>query len=64
MFEAYEKNESLKIDLAAEKVKADTAEEARKAAEEVRNISTSTFNVAQNNYAEAQSIIDTLVSEF
>ncbi|MFS7911574.1 hypothetical protein Hanom_Chr02g00119751 [Helianthus anomalus] len=64
IFEAHEKNEFLKIDLAAEKVKADIAEEARKAVEEARNISTSSLNVAQNNYAEAQSIIDTLVSEF
>ncbi|KAM0025446.1 hypothetical protein Hdeb2414_s0021g00574711 [Helianthus debilis subsp. tardiflorus] len=63
LFEAHEKSESLEIDLAAEKVKADTTEEARKAAEEARNISTSALNVAQNNYAEAQSIVDTLVSE-
>ncbi|KAM0044911.1 hypothetical protein Hdeb2414_s0010g00358681 [Helianthus debilis subsp. tardiflorus] len=32
LFEAQEKNESLEIDLAMEKVKADTDEEARKAA--------------------------------
>ncbi|KAJ0764971.1 hypothetical protein HanPI659440_Chr08g0298241 [Helianthus annuus] len=63
LYEAHEKSESLEIDLAAEKVKADTAEEARKAAEEAGNISTSALNVAQNNYAEAQSIVDTLVSE-
>ncbi|KAM0041295.1 hypothetical protein Hdeb2414_s0011g00364691 [Helianthus debilis subsp. tardiflorus] len=63
LFEAHEKSESLDIDLAAEKVKADTAEEARKAAEEVRNISTSALNVAQNNYAEAQSVVDMLVSK-
>ncbi|KAJ0561287.1 hypothetical protein HanHA300_Chr06g0221191 [Helianthus annuus] len=44
--EIAEKNESLEIDLATEKVKADTAEEARKATEEARQISTSTFNVA------------------
>ncbi|KAF5790155.1 hypothetical protein HanXRQr2_Chr09g0379771 [Helianthus annuus] len=50
-------NESLEIDLVAEKVKADTAEEARKAAEEARKISTSALNVAQTNYAEAQSIV-------
>ncbi|KAF5803023.1 hypothetical protein HanRHA438_Chr06g0275521 [Helianthus annuus] len=35
LFEAHEKSESLEINLAAEKVKADTAEEACKAAEEV-----------------------------
>ncbi|MFS7979110.1 hypothetical protein Hanom_Chr10g00923511 [Helianthus anomalus] len=63
LFEAHEKSESLEIDLVDEKVKADTAEEARKAAEEARNIITSALNVAQNNYAEAQSIMDTLVSE-
>ncbi|MFS7936591.1 hypothetical protein Hanom_Chr05g00417351 [Helianthus anomalus] len=63
LFEAHEKSESLEIDLAAEKVKADTAEEARKAAEEARNISTSALNVAQNNYVEAQSIVDMLVSK-
>ncbi|KAM0071735.1 hypothetical protein Hdeb2414_s0001g00028601 [Helianthus debilis subsp. tardiflorus] len=63
LFKAHEKSESLEIDLAAEKVRADTAEEARKVAEEGRNISTSALNVAQNNYAEAQSIVDTLVSE-
>ncbi|MFS7978021.1 hypothetical protein Hanom_Chr10g00910781 [Helianthus anomalus] len=57
------KRESLEIDLAAEKVKADTAEKARKAAEEARHINTSALNVVQNNYAEAQSIVDTLVSE-
>ncbi|KAM0064619.1 hypothetical protein Hdeb2414_s0003g00105121 [Helianthus debilis subsp. tardiflorus] len=50
-------------DLAAKDVRADTAEEVRRAAEEACNISTSALNVAQNNYAEAQSIVDTLVSE-
>ncbi|KAF5778300.1 hypothetical protein HanRHA438_Chr12g0557251 [Helianthus annuus] len=49
-------NKSLEISLAAEKVKADTVEEARK-------ISTSALNVAQTNYAEAQSIVDTLLSD-
>ncbi|KAM0003338.1 hypothetical protein Hdeb2414_s0007g00240661 [Helianthus debilis subsp. tardiflorus] len=34
-----------------------------KNAEEARDISTSALNVAQNNYAEAQRIFDTLVSE-
>ncbi|KAM0046133.1 hypothetical protein Hdeb2414_s0009g00312371 [Helianthus debilis subsp. tardiflorus] len=46
LFEAHGKNESLDKDLEAEKVKAETAEEARKAAEEARNISTSALNVA------------------
>ncbi|MFS7945149.1 hypothetical protein Hanom_Chr06g00520761 [Helianthus anomalus] len=63
LFEAHDKNESLEIDLEAEKVRADTAEEAKKAVVEARDISTSALNVAQNNYAEAQSIMDTLVSE-
>ncbi|MFS7943205.1 hypothetical protein Hanom_Chr06g00497521 [Helianthus anomalus] len=59
LFEAHEK----KIDLVAENVRADTTEEARKAAEEARDISTSGLNVAHNNYVEAQSIVVTLVSE-
>ncbi|KAJ0430095.1 hypothetical protein HanHA300_Chr17g0665031 [Helianthus annuus] len=63
LFEARDKNESLEIDLEAERVKVDTTEEAKKKAEEARDISTSTLNVSQNNYAEAQSIVDTLVSE-
>ncbi|KAJ0863996.1 hypothetical protein HanPSC8_Chr12g0536551 [Helianthus annuus] len=63
LFEAHDKNESLEIDLEAERVKAETAEEAKKKAEEARDISTSALNVAQNNYAEAQTIVDTLVSE-
>ncbi|KAM0042760.1 hypothetical protein Hdeb2414_s0010g00333571 [Helianthus debilis subsp. tardiflorus] len=63
LFEAQEKNESLEIDLPAEKVNADTSEEARKAVEEGRKISTSAVNVALTNYAEAQSIVDTLLSD-
>ncbi|MFS7915453.1 hypothetical protein Hanom_Chr02g00165501 [Helianthus anomalus] len=63
LFEAPDKNESLEIDLEAERVKAKTAEEAKKKDEEARNISTSALNVAQNNYVEAQTIMDTLVSE-
>ncbi|MFS7929376.1 hypothetical protein Hanom_Chr04g00331821 [Helianthus anomalus] len=63
LFEAQEKNESLEIDLIAEKVKADTAEEARKAAEEARKINISALNDAQTNYAEAQTIVDTLLSD-
>ncbi|KAJ0484983.1 hypothetical protein HanHA89_Chr14g0563001 [Helianthus annuus] len=64
LFEAHEKNESLEIDLEAERVKVETAEEAKKKAEEARDISTFALNVAQNNYAETQTIVDTLVSEF
>ncbi|KAJ0779818.1 hypothetical protein HanPI659440_Chr06g0230721 [Helianthus annuus] len=63
LFEAQDKNESLEIDLEAERVKAETAEEAKKKAMEARDISTSALNVAQNSYAEAQTIVDTLVSE-
>ncbi|MFS7912977.1 hypothetical protein Hanom_Chr02g00136241 [Helianthus anomalus] len=63
LFEVHEKNESLEIDLAAEKVKADTTEEPRKAAEEACQISTSALHVAQTNYSEAQSIVDTLISK-
>ncbi|MFS7977807.1 hypothetical protein Hanom_Chr10g00908271 [Helianthus anomalus] len=63
LFEAYEKSESLEIDLEAERVKAETAEEARRAVEEALNINTSALNVAQNNYSEAQSIVDTLVAD-
>ncbi|MFS7936736.1 hypothetical protein Hanom_Chr05g00419281 [Helianthus anomalus] len=50
------KVESLGIDLEAEKVKAETAEEARR-------ISTSALNVAYTNYVEAQSIMDTLLAD-
>ncbi|KAJ0767945.1 hypothetical protein HanLR1_Chr03g0095791 [Helianthus annuus] len=63
LHEAYDKNESLEIDFEAERVKATTAEEAKQWAYEARDISTSALIVAQNNYAEAQSIVDTLVSE-
>ncbi|MFS7987105.1 hypothetical protein Hanom_Chr11g01018461 [Helianthus anomalus] len=63
LFEAHDKNESLEIVLEAERVKADTADEAKKKAEEARDIRTSALNVAQNNYAEAQSIVDMLISE-
>ncbi|MFS7935461.1 hypothetical protein Hanom_Chr05g00403731 [Helianthus anomalus] len=63
LFEAHDKNESLEIDLEAERVKAKTVEEAKRAAVEARNINTSALNVAQNNYAEAQTIVDTLVSQ-
>ncbi|KAM0055583.1 hypothetical protein Hdeb2414_s0006g00207871 [Helianthus debilis subsp. tardiflorus] len=61
--EQTDKSESLEIDLEAERVKAATDEEAKQKADEAREISTSALNVAQNNYAEAQSIVDTLVSE-
>ncbi|KAF5765522.1 hypothetical protein HanXRQr2_Chr15g0704711 [Helianthus annuus] len=46
VFEAHEKSESLEIDLEAERVRADTAEEAKKAAVEARDISTTALNVA------------------
>ncbi|KAJ0780944.1 hypothetical protein HanPI659440_Chr06g0243581 [Helianthus annuus] len=61
--EQVDKSESLEIDLEAEKRKAAFAEEAKQKAEEARAISSSALNVAQNNYAEAQGIVDTLVSE-
>ncbi|KAF5802318.1 hypothetical protein HanRHA438_Chr06g0267331 [Helianthus annuus] len=63
LFEAHEKNESLEIDLEAERVKAETAKEAKIADVEARDNSTSALNVAQNNCAEAQTIVDTFVSE-
>ncbi|KAJ0532081.1 hypothetical protein HanIR_Chr09g0392801 [Helianthus annuus] len=43
--------------------KAGSAEEARQKAEEARAISSTVLNVAQNNYAEAQGIVDMLVSK-
>ncbi|MFS7995854.1 hypothetical protein Hanom_Chr12g01122951 [Helianthus anomalus] len=51
-----QKNESMEIDLAAEKVKAETAEEARK-------VSLSALNVAQENNAEVQSVVEPLISD-
>ncbi|MFS8001304.1 hypothetical protein Hanom_Chr13g01188771 [Helianthus anomalus] len=63
LHEQTDKNKSLEIDLEAERVKVATAEEAKHRAEEARYISTSALNVAQINYAEAQGIVDTLVSE-
>ncbi|KAJ0774302.1 hypothetical protein HanOQP8_Chr03g0109981 [Helianthus annuus] len=63
LHEQTDKNESLEIDLEAERVKAATAEEAKQRAKEAQNISTSALNVAQNNYVEAQGIVDTLVSK-
>ncbi|MFS8002677.1 hypothetical protein Hanom_Chr13g01204891 [Helianthus anomalus] len=61
--EQIDKSESLEIDLEAEKSRAATAEEAKQKAEEARAISSSALNVAQNNYVEAQGIVDTLASE-
>ncbi|KAJ0474922.1 hypothetical protein HanLR1_Chr15g0596141 [Helianthus annuus] len=61
--EQTDKSESLEIDLEAERVKAATAEEGKQKAEEARDISTSALNVAQNNYSEAQGIVDTLAAE-
>ncbi|KAM0005132.1 hypothetical protein Hdeb2414_s0219g00837451 [Helianthus debilis subsp. tardiflorus] len=63
LHEAQDKSESLEIDLEAERVKVATAEEAKQRADEARDISTSALNIAQNNYAEAQAIVDTLVSD-
>ncbi|KAJ0490259.1 hypothetical protein HanHA300_Chr12g0453411 [Helianthus annuus] len=63
LHEQTDKSESLEIDLEAERVKAAIAEEAKQKAEEARDISTSTLNIAQNNYSEAQAIVDTLVSD-
>ncbi|KAL9996672.1 hypothetical protein Hdeb2414_s0001g00008211 [Helianthus debilis subsp. tardiflorus] len=58
-----DKSESLEIDLEAESSKAASAEEARQKAEEARAISSYALNIAQNNYAEVQGIVDTLASE-
>ncbi|MFS7912940.1 hypothetical protein Hanom_Chr02g00135771 [Helianthus anomalus] len=63
LHEQIERSESLEIDLEAENSKATTAEEAKQKAEEARAISTTALNVAQNNYSEAQGIVDTLVAE-
>ncbi|KAM0027658.1 hypothetical protein Hdeb2414_s0019g00542761 [Helianthus debilis subsp. tardiflorus] len=51
-----EKTKSLEIDLTAEKVKAETAEEAHK-------VSIAALNLAQENYAEVQSTVEPLVSD-
>ncbi|KAJ0946846.1 hypothetical protein HanRHA438_Chr01g0008481 [Helianthus annuus] len=61
--EQTDKSESLEIDLESERVKAATAEEAKKKAEEARDVSTAALNVAQNNYSGVQGIVDTLDSE-
>ncbi|MFS7976909.1 hypothetical protein Hanom_Chr10g00897891 [Helianthus anomalus] len=61
--EQVDKNESLEIDLEAEKGKAASAEEGRQKAEEARNVSTASLNVAQNNYPEVQGIVDTLAAD-
>ncbi|KAJ0513654.1 hypothetical protein HanHA300_Chr10g0360251 [Helianthus annuus] len=61
--EQTDKSESLEIDLEAERVKAATAEEAKKKDEEARDVSTSVLNVAQTNYSEVQGIVDTLAAE-
>ncbi|KAJ0483338.1 hypothetical protein HanIR_Chr13g0663731 [Helianthus annuus] len=58
-----ERRKSLEIDLEAEKFKAATAEEAKQNDEEARDLSTTALNVAQNNYSEAQGIVETLVPE-
>ncbi|MFS7913647.1 hypothetical protein Hanom_Chr02g00144141 [Helianthus anomalus] len=61
--EQVDKSESLEIDLEAKKSKAASAEEASRKAEEARAIRSSALNVAQNNFAEVQGIVDTLASE-
>ncbi|KAJ0475614.1 hypothetical protein HanRHA438_Chr13g0581541 [Helianthus annuus] len=61
--EQVDKSESLEIDLVAERSKAASAEEAKQKAEEARAITSSALNVAQNNYAKVQGIVDTLASE-
>ncbi|KAM0037176.1 hypothetical protein Hdeb2414_s0014g00435141 [Helianthus debilis subsp. tardiflorus] len=61
--EQIERSESLEIDLEAEKSKVATAEEAKQKAEEARSISSTSLNVAQNNYSEAQNIVDALVAD-
>ncbi|KAM0051080.1 hypothetical protein Hdeb2414_s0007g00231191 [Helianthus debilis subsp. tardiflorus] len=63
LHEQTDKNESLDIDLEPERVKAATAKEAKQRADEARDISTSALNVARKNYAEAQAIVDTLLSD-
>ncbi|KAJ0789431.1 hypothetical protein HanPI659440_Chr05g0203491 [Helianthus annuus] len=61
--EQIERSVSLEIDLEAEKSKVATAKEAKQKAEEARAISTTALNVAQNNYSEAQNIVDALVAD-
>ncbi|KAJ0540799.1 hypothetical protein HanRHA438_Chr09g0377341 [Helianthus annuus] len=53
--ESQEKNKSLKVDLEVERVTAETAEEAHK-------VSQAGLNVAQENYAQTQSMIEPLVN--
>ncbi|KAF5795121.1 hypothetical protein HanRHA438_Chr08g0347381 [Helianthus annuus] len=50
-----QKGDSLEIGLAAEKVKAETAEEAHK-------VSQATLNVAQDNYVEVRLIVEPLIN--
>ncbi|KAM0061431.1 hypothetical protein Hdeb2414_s0004g00135941 [Helianthus debilis subsp. tardiflorus] len=61
--EQVDKSESLEIDLEDEKGKVASIEEAKQKAMEARAISSSALNVAQNNYVEAQGIVNMLVSE-
>ncbi|KAJ0441464.1 hypothetical protein HanIR_Chr16g0798051 [Helianthus annuus] len=51
-----QKTDSLEIDLTAERVKAETAEEARQ-------VSLASLNLAQENYAEVQSTVEPLLSD-
>ncbi|KAJ0684355.1 hypothetical protein HanLR1_Chr11g0390311 [Helianthus annuus] len=52
-----QRNDSLEIDLTTEKVKVETTEEAHK-------VSQATLNVAQENYAEVQSTVEPLITDF
>ncbi|KAJ0780539.1 hypothetical protein HanPI659440_Chr06g0238911 [Helianthus annuus] len=51
-----QKSDSMEINLAVEKVKVETVEEARK-------VSLAALNVAQENYAEVQSTVEPLISD-
>ncbi|MFS7966201.1 hypothetical protein Hanom_Chr09g00771071 [Helianthus anomalus] len=51
-----QKSDSLEINLAAEKVKAETAEEARK-------VSQAALNVTQDNFSEVQATVEPLITD-
>ncbi|KAJ0539635.1 hypothetical protein HanHA300_Chr08g0288631 [Helianthus annuus] len=51
-----QKSDSIEIDLTAEKVKAETADEAHKASQ-------AALNVAQENYAEVESTVEPLITD-
>ncbi|KAJ0622909.1 hypothetical protein HanIR_Chr01g0025901 [Helianthus annuus] len=63
LFKAQEKNESLEIDLAQRRLKRILPKKRARPPREARKISTSALNVAQTNYAEAQSIVDTRLDD-